>query len=245
MAKTDCATSKHSTLYLSADTVNNLDAFVELREEFRAKKTKEKINLTVGLEMRKYIQSYLNELSQSVEAAKKQIEELQNENNLCMDEIVSKLDGLLQISEKDPQNKTTELFLAEVASCLDDSTPEEMVDKLKVELDKSLETCQQSLKETASLSCQYEQWMKKKIAIKIFDLDGRQNTICPLLDQGFQLLTGNGSDGISKINDPLVRQDLILLSHVVSSLMSRCQLGKDDKMEAKNCSILWYNSFLY
>jgi hypothetical protein len=180
-----------------------------------------------------------------VEAAKKQIEELQNENNLCMDEIVSKLDGLLQISEKDPQNKTTELFLAEVASCLDDSTPEEMVDKLKVELDKSLETCQQSLKETASLSCQYEQWKKMKIAIKIFDLDGRQNTICPLLDQGFQLLTGNGSDGISKINDPLVRQDLILLSHVVSSLMSRCQLGKDDKMEAKNCSILWYNSFLY
>jgi hypothetical protein len=245
MAKTDCATSKHSTLYLSADTVNNLDAFVELREEFHAKKTKEKINLTVGLEMRKYIQSYLNELSQSVEAAKKQIEELQNENNLCMDEIVSKLDGLLQISEKDPQNKTTELFLAEVASCLDDSTPEEMVDKLKVELDKSLETCQQSLKETASLSCQYEQWKKMKIAIKIFDLDGRQNTICPLLDQGFQLLTGNGSDGISKINDPLVRQDLILLSHVVSSLMSRCQLGKDDKMEAKNCSILWYNSFLY
>lgn len=240
MAKTECCTSKHSILNLAEDTVKNLDAFVDLRAEFQSEKTKEKIKLTVGLEMRKDIQMHLNKLSQSVEAAKQQVEELQQENDLCMAEIVSKLESLLQATEiSDPQVKTTELFLSEVASRLDDSTPEEMVAKLKVELNKSLEMCEQSLKKTTSLSYQYDRWKKMQIAIKIFDVDGRPFPISPLLDRGFQLLTKNGSDGISDIKNPIVRQDLILLSHVVSSLITQCNLGDEGQKEAKNCSILW------
>jgi hypothetical protein len=198
MAKAECCTSRHSILNLAEDTVKNLDAFVDLREEFKSEKTKEKIKLTMGLEMRKDIQMHLKNLAQSVEATSKQVKELQLENDLCMAEIVSKLDGLLQTTEmKDQPMNATELFLSEVASCLDDSTPEEMVAKLKVELNKSLEICEKTLQETTSLSCEYDRWKKMKIAIKISDVDGRPVSISSLLDRGFQLLTKDGSDGIS------------------------------------------------
>jgi hypothetical protein len=192
----------------------------------------------MGLEMRKDIQMHLKNLAQSVEATSKQVKELQLENDLCMAEIVSKLDGLLQTTEmKDQPMNATELFLSEVASCLDDSTPEEMVAKLKVELNKSLEICEKTLQETTSLSCEYDRWKKMKIAIKISDVDGRPVSISSLLDRGFQLLTKDGSDGISHLTNPGVRQDLILLSHVVSSLIKR--FDKEEQKEAKNCPILW------
>jgi hypothetical protein len=237
MAKIECATSKHSIMNLVEDTVKNFDAFVDLRAKFHSEKTKEKIKLTAGLERRKHIQIQLNELAQSVEAAKEQVEELQNENDLCMAEIISKLNGLLRLTEKDPPNNTTENFLAEVASHLDESTPpEEMLAKLKIELNKSLEVCEQSLKNATSLSFQYDRWKKMQIVVKIFDVDGRPISVCPFLDRGFRLLTRNGSDGISDIKNPLVRQDLILLSHVVSSLMTRFEV---DRTEVKSCSILW------
>jgi hypothetical protein len=138
---------------------------------------------------------------------------------------------------KDQPMNATELFLSEVASCLDDSTPEEMVAKLKVELNKSLEICEKTLQETTSLSCEYDRWKKMKIAIKISDVDGRPVSISSLLDRGFQLLTKDGSDGISHLTNPGVRQDLILLSHVVSSLIKR--FDKEEQKEAKNCPILW------
>ena len=247
MAKSECCTSKHSILNLAEDTVKNLDAFVDLREEFKSEKTKEKIKLTMGHEMRKDIQMHLKKLAQSVEASREQVKGLQLENDLCMAEIVSKLNGLLQAEMENPFMNTTELFLSEVASCLDDSTPEarpeEMVAKLKVELNKSLETCEKSLQETTSLSCEYDRWKKMKIAIKISDVDGRPVSTCSLLDRGFQLLTKDGSDGISHLTNPGVRQDLILLSHVVSSLIKRFDLGKEEPKESKNGPILWLEYF--
>ena len=244
MAKTECCTSRHSILNLAEDTVKNLDAFVDLREEFETEKTKEKMKLTKGLELRKDIQMHLKNLAQSVEASSKQVKELQLENDVCMAEIVSKLNGLLQTTEmEDPLMNTTELFLSEVASCLDDSTPEarpeEMVAKLKVELNKSLETCEKSLQETTSLSCEYDRWKKMKIAIKISDVDGRPVSTCSLLDRGFQLLTKDGSDGVAHITNSSVRQDLILLSHVVSSLIKRFDVDKEEKKEVKKCPISW------
>ena len=234
MAKTECCTSKHSILNLAEDTVKNLDAFVDLREEFETEKTKEKMKLTKGLEMRKDIQMHLKKLAQSVEASREQVKELQLENDVCMAEIVSKLNGL-----QDLFMNTTELFLSEVASCLDDSTPEEMLDKLKVELNKSLEICEKSLRETTSLSCEYDRWKKMKIAIKISDVDGRPVSTCSLLDRGFQLLTKDGSDGVAHITNSSVRQDLILLSHVVSSLIKRFDVDKEEKKEVKKCPISW------
>ena len=244
MAKSECCTSKHSILNLAEDTVKNLDAFVDLREEFKSEKTKEKIKLTKGLELRKDIHMHLKNLAQSVEASSKQVKELQLENDVCMAEIVSKLNGLLQTTEmEDPLINTTELFLSEVASCLDDSTPEarpeEMVAKLKVELNKSLETCEKSLQETTSLSCEYDRWMKMKIAIKISDVDGRPVSTCSLLDRGFQLLTKDGSDGVAHITNSSVRQDLILLSHVVSSLIKRFDVDKEQQKEVRKCPISW------
>ena len=240
MAKTECCTSRHSILNLAEDTVKNLDAFVDLREEFETEKTKEKMKLTKGLELRKDIQMHLKNLAQSVEASSKQVKELQLENDVCMAEIVSKLNGLLQTTEmEDPLMNTTELFLSEVASCLDDSTPEEMVNKLKIELNKSLEICDKSLRETTSLSCEYDRWKKMKIAIKISDVDGRPVSTCSLLDRGFQLLTKDGSDGVAHITNSSVRQDLILLSHVVSSLIKRFDVDKEEKKEVKKCPISW------
>ena len=224
MAKIECLTSKHSILNLAEDTVKNLDAFVDLREEFETEKTKEKMKLTKGLELRKDIQMHLKKLAQCMEASREQVKELQLENDVCMAEIVSKLDGLLQTTEmKNPLMVTTELFLSEIASRLDDSTQEEMVAKLKFDLNKSLEICEQSLKKTRSLSCEYDRWKKMKIAIKISDVDGRPVSISSLLDRGFQLLTEDaGSDGISHITNSSARQDRqetrdINMAHVSSS----------------------------
>jgi hypothetical protein len=224
MAKIECFTSKHSILNLAEDTVKNLDAFVDLREKFKSEKTKDMIKLTMGLEMRKDIQMHLKKLAQCMEASREQVKELQLENDVCMAEIVSKLDGLLQTTEmKNPLMVTTELFLSEIASRLDDSTQEEMVAKLKFDLNKSLEICEQSLKKTRSLSCEYDRWKKMKIAIKISDVDGRPVSISSLLDRGFQLLTEDaGSDGISHITNSSARQDRqetrdINMAHVSSS----------------------------
>jgi hypothetical protein len=191
-----------------------------LRNEFYSIKNEENENLTTTIQKSNEIQVHLDLYSKAVKAEEEEIRELQFQNDLLKAETLSKLDSLeifQQVTRKNSQNGMTELFLAEVASHNSkNSNTEETLAKMKDEWKKSLEMSKSTLETATAIAFEYERRKKMRIAVKIFDENNQPIPTCPLLENGFTLLTEDTSDS-------LVFRNMASLSHAAFSLMRKKQ----------------------
>jgi hypothetical protein len=195
-----------------------LNGFFNLREEFQVMRNEERENLNKTLEKINQIQNHLEMYSEAVKAAKEEILELQDENDLLTAKTMSKLSSFnetLQGAKTDFQNEisqVTESFLAEATSHVKNSNSEEMVTSIQEKWKKSLESSKETLDKMTAVDCEYERRKKMRITVKIFDENDQPIPTCPLLENGFTLSTNE---------DPLVFQNKVFLSHAVFSLMRK------------------------
>ncbi len=183
-------------------------------------RNKEKENLNKTLEKINQIQKHLEMYSEAVKAAKEEILELQDENNLLTAKTMSKLSSFNETlqggAKTDFQNEmsqVTESFLAEATSHhVKNSNSEEMVTSIQEKWKKSLELSKETLDKMTAVDCEYERRKKMRITVKIFDENDQPIPTCPLLANGFTLSTNE---------DPLVFQNKVVLSYAVFSLMRK------------------------
>ena len=182
-------------------------------------RNKEKENLNKTLEKINQIQKHLEMYSEAVKAAKDEILELQDENNLLTAKTMSKLSSFNETlqggAKTDFQNEmsqVTESFLAEATSHVKNSNSEEMVTSIQEKWKKSLELSKETLDKMTAVDGEYERRKKMRITVKMYDENDQPIPTCPLLEKGFTLSTNE---------DPLVFQNKVFLSHAVFSLMRK------------------------
>ena len=225
MTKAACAQAKHSSVNMTTGTVKNLEAFLSLKEELQAIKNVGTDKLAMAIQKRKEIQEHLDLLIKLLTASMDEIQEFQDENNLVMTEMISSLEGNAHglhcspVTEEDEKD-SKDFFLSELLSIVDDSNVDDTAETLKEKLKKSVELCEQNLREAESTASEYELSKKMRIKVNIFDEEDRQIPTCSWFDDGFRLVKKDGSDGLSNTGAP-IRQDLMLISHVVFSLLRR------------------------
>lgn len=221
--KMTCVGCRHSYLNMTTNAVKNLEAFLELREKVIEKKNANAIKLNMAIEKGREIQKYLDVISQSVTAAKKEMDRLQEENNFLMAQTISvleenktsKTDGEDDDSSGSVDWFASDLLTASIAQTANTSPTEALV----LKLDESVEESERLFHQMKTMADEYEMNKKMRISINLFDEYGRPIPSCPLLlTEGFRL-----SDVIESScgDDPLVKQDLILLSSAVASLLRR------------------------
>lgn len=234
MTKATCALSKHSSVDMTDDTVKNLEAFLSLKEELQTMKNTGTDKLAMAIQKRKEIQEHLDFLIKSLTATMEEIQEFQDENNLIMTEMVSTLEGnVLMPGPAEAGNETKDFFLSELLSIVGDSKQDDTAETLKVKLNKSAELCEQNLLKATASASEYELCKKMRITVNLYDEEDRRIPTCSWFDDGFRLLKKNGSDGLNNAG-ALVRQDLILLSHVVFSLLRKKKVNLKSEQDASS-----------
>lgn len=217
--RTICTLSEHSSVHVTASTMKNLEAFLSLKEELESLKTKGADKLALAIQKRKEIEEHLNLLIKSVTATLEGIQDLQDENNLLMTELVSMLEGST-LSAGSSSEDSKDFFLSELSSIIGDANPNDTVETLKLKLNKSTELCEQSIRVASAAASNYERCKKMRITVNLFDEENRRLPTCPFFEDGFRLMNTNGADSLANVGQP-VRQDLLLLSHVVFSLLRK------------------------
>ena len=213
-----CSNSNHHTIDLTVGTIKNLETFAKVKQEARIKK--EIDILTSAVAKGKYFQKHLELLAQSVEFVQKEIKELQQENILRLTHMSSKLAALKtpQPTEGVSHDKPTNFFSSELWSLLNDYDST-MMGAGKEKLNESIDAyCKESL----DVASEAELCKKLRILVKFVDENNRVVPECLLLIRdGDSWGKVNGSDVITKVTDPFVRQESVLLSYVVFSLLQR------------------------
>ena len=219
MTKTICTLLEHCFVNMTASTVRNMEVFLSLKEELQTMKNKGQDKLAVAIQKRKEIEEHLNLLITTVKATMEEIQDLQDENNLLMTELVSMLD-----SNSKEDTEETKDFLSELNSIVCNSSPDDSIETLKLKLKKSTDLCETNLQVATATASHYERCKKIRISVHLFDEEDRPMPTCNWLEDGFRLMNKDGTDGLPN-TEQNVRQDLMLISHTVFSLLKKKNVG--------------------
>lgn len=207
---------------MTADTIRNMESLLNLKEELFKLKDRETNNLAKAIEKRKEIQNHLTLILKSIKAASIQVKQLENENNLLLTEMVSLLEA-----NNTADSSTSKL--QELLVLVEDSSPDDSPEILKMKMKKSVEISEQKLCEATTIALEYELHQKAKIAIQMSNEKGPIPT-CSLLDKGFCLQPSNPS--LKAGND--TQQDLTLISHGIFTLLKRPSVVKNNELPETN-----------
>lgn len=222
IALVECFTSRHCIVNLPAGSIKNLDDFLSLKKELEELKSNEKYLLNEAIEKAQEMQQHLGLLSTSISATKEHIYKLQEENNIQLRQLISKLESVT--SSQTASNLQRFLNISSFMAEHDFTSPFWTMNTLKEKLGESNRMCQKTLDRARDM----EFYQRMRIAVKVSDEDDRQLLSWPLLEDGFRLKNPSGLDGIANVVNPVVRQDLTMLSHVVSNLI-RWKISQDEK----------------
>ena len=118
-------------------------------------------------------------------------------------------------SQPDGQN-----FLSELMETVDDSSPDDTGEMLRLKMAKSVEWCDKKLSESMSLASQYEFQETMMIVIQLYDDKDRPIPTCQWLRNGFRF---------ESVSSPLLmKQELLLINHAIAAylqLMQNVPLG--------------------
>lgn len=192
----------------------NVDTFFNSLEELLKLKDSGTTKLAMAIEERKKVEEQLDSIMKSIESAREEVRKLQDENNICLAEMISILETNVkktdqQSNHQDKSKRSS--VLSELKSLFDGSSPEDTTETLKVNFEKSVELCEKKLCEAKAIASEYELQSQIKIAVNLYDESDHPIQTLPVFYQGFRLSSlTNG-----------YRPDLLLLSHIVFSFLKK------------------------
>jgi hypothetical protein len=201
---------------MSINTIKNLEALLTLKEELLKMNDTGTNKLAMAVQQRQKVQEQLAIIMNSIQYSGEQVQKLQDENNLRMTEMVS----ILERNQSKPVGQQDfpkqELFFSELMALVDGSTADDTTETLKLKMTNLVENYEQKLCESAAIGSEYEFRKRVKIIVHLYDEKDQKIPSLPILEDGFrfqpQSLSLEGSSN---------RQDSILLSHAVFSLLQR------------------------
>lgn len=207
---------------MTADAIRNLDALLNLKEELLKMKDQKTDNLTKAIEKRMQVQEKLSVVMASIKAAENNVKRLQEENNVCMAEMISILEQInnptIQADGLKTEDNMKDLFLTDLMDLVDESSPDDdTAEILRLKMVKSVELSEQKLNEAMVLASEYDFQETMKIVIQLFDGEDRPITTGKWLEiNGFRFQPVSPSLMSSQI-----WQELVLISHVITSFLRR------------------------
>ena len=207
---------------MTADAIRNLDALLNLKEELLKMKDRKTDNLTKAIEKRMQVQEKLSVVMASIKAAENNVKRLQEENNVCLAEIISILEQInnptIQADGLKTEDNMKDLFLTDLMDLVDESSPDDdTAEILRLKMVKSVELSEQKLNEAMVLASEYDFQETMKIVIQLFDGEDRPITTGKWLEiNGFRFQPVSPSLMSSQI-----WQELVLISHVITSFLRR------------------------
>ena len=207
---------------MTADAITkNLDAANKLKEELLKLKDQKTGNLAQAVQKRKQVQEKLSVIMKSITAAGDRVKQLEYENNIRLTEMVSILErnkspNIATASVNKPGNGLKDLFLSESMELVDDSSPYDTAETLRLKMIKSVELSKQNLCEAIALFSVYDIHEKLKITIQLYDDEDCPISTCSSLEGGFRLQPAYPPT-ITMF--PEIRQEFILINHVITSFL--------------------------
>jgi hypothetical protein len=201
---------------MSINTIKNLEALLTLKEELLKMKDTGTNKLAMAIQERQKVQEQLALIMKSIQCSGEQVQKLQDENNLRMTEMVSILERNPSSSVGQQDFPKQELFFSELMALVDGSTTDDTTETLKLKMTNLVKNYEQKLCESAAIGSEYEFWKRVKIIVHLYDEKDQKIPTLPILEDGFRFQPQSPSlEGSSN------RQDSILLSHAVFSLLQR------------------------
>lgn len=201
---------------MTINTIKNLESLLKLKEELLAMKDSGTNKLAMAIQERQKVQEQLALIMKSIQCSGEEVQKLQDENNLRMTEMVSVLErnGSKTDSQVVPEKKS--LFFSELMSLVDGSTADDTTETLKQKMTTLVEMHEQQLCEATAVASEYDFRRKLKITVHLYDENDQPIPTLPLLEKGFSF-----QPLIPSPKGNSIRQDSILLSHAVFSLLQR------------------------
>ena len=207
---------------MTADAITkNLDAANKLKKELLKLKDQKTGNLAQAVQKRKQVQEKLSVIMKSITAARDRVKQLEYENNIRLTEMVSILErnkspNIATASVNKPGNGLKDLFLSESMELVDDSSPYDTSETLRLKMTKSVELSKQNLCEATALASDYDFQDKLKIVIQLYDEKDRPIPTCSSLEGGFRFQPANPPT-ITMF--PQRRQELLLINHAITAFL--------------------------
>lgn len=193
---------------MTGDTIKNLDALLNLKEELLKMKNQKTEKLKEAIKKRRQIKEHLCLIMKSIKDAEEQIQQLQDENNLRLTEMASILElnkssNVINPTEQNQQDKQKGLFLSqELMELVDDSCPDDTTETLKLKMIQSVELCDRMLVEATAAASEFNFQKKVKIQVQILDEKNQ------------------------------IRQELILINHVITLFLRGQNVNLESKQPA-------------
>ena len=109
--------------------------------------------LTKTVQNRRQVQEKLSAVMKGIKTAKKRVKQLQDQKNLCLAESLSILERDTKLASlQGGQN----FFLSELMKMVDNSSPDDTIETLRLKMDKTVQSCGEKLKESKALVSQYD-----------------------------------------------------------------------------------------
>jgi hypothetical protein len=202
----------------------NPDGLLKLKDELVKMRDSGFNKLALAIQKRKEVQDQVGLVLKSLHAAEEEVKKFQDENNLCLVEMISILEANAGSSSTKINPPGKGLILSELMSLVEGSTSNDTPETLKQKMSKSVEMYEQKLEEATAIAARTNS--KTKIRVHLTDENG-----IPISTGGEQEI---GLQPIAQALDgPQILQDSILLSHtVVASLKRKSNLVESQKPAA-------------
>ena len=190
-----------------------------MKEELLKMKDEKTDKLNKAVQKRIQVQEKLSVIMKSIKVAEERVKELQDENNLRLTEILSILQmnnspNVNAASEPNQLDEQKDLFLSELMELVDDSSPDDTTETLRVKMAQSVELCNKTLDEATTLASEFHYQEKLKITVQIYDHKNQPIKTCKWLESGFRF---------QPVSPPLmsfrIRQELILINYAIASFL--------------------------
>ena len=193
-------------------------SYLTLKEELFKLKDKGTNKLSMAILKRKQVQGQLALILKSVKAAEEEIVQLQDANNLHLTEMVSILERK-SISETEPlhQQGDGKIEFLKLVDLVDDASPTDTAEALKLKMIKTVERYEQMLREATAIHKDYDFRLKTKIRAILYDKNDQQIPTCNELENGFRI---NAESPVLR-KEAVLRQDLMLISFAIFSFLQR------------------------
>ena len=202
----------------------NIDALLKLKDELLTMRDSGFNKLALAIQKRKEVHEQVDLALKSLRAAQEKVTKFQDENNLCLVEMISILEANAGSSSTKTNPSGKDLILSELMSLVEGSTSNDTPETLKQKMSKSVEIYGQKLEEATAIAARTNS--KAKIRVHLSDENGIPIPTCSEQE--------NGSQPIAQALDgPQTLQDSILLSHtVIASLKRKSNLVKTQQPAA-------------
>ena len=216
----------------------NVEDLVRLKEDLLKLRDTGTNKLALAIEKRKKVEEHLDLVIKSIRVAEEGAKNCQDENNLCLAELISILEINASLGsnsmfrfDKDRLPSEKDFILSELMSLMEGSTPDDTAETLTKKMTESIELYDRKLDEATAVASKLELRQKIKIQVHLSDDRYRPIPTCGWLEEGFRFQPLDPF-----LNEPQIKQDSMLISHAVFSALERQNIPL--KMKTSTASAL-------